>query len=286
MNIPAACAVLLIFFLLTAGCSTTAPSHVQESGAQTPIPLSSSPVPVTFNETPAGTLAIPADPIVGTWMCYSYAGGDRLEEVYTFLANNTWIRLDRNLIDRTKWYSHGTWKNGGNNQYLMQYPVSRSSGTFQYDMVKDEFSDTFYQCTFHRTADNGSSNLPLPVLNLTLNSEQKVSRLQNNHRPFSGKIFLIVNVTIRNIHEREGYSLEDRGMHVVFDDRHEIYSDNGEMGESLENPLPFGTIAPGETRQGDVIFAVPIDSSEYSLKLVTSSGDEASNIITFKNSTK
>jgi hypothetical protein len=215
-------------------------------------------------------------------MCYSYQGGDRTEKVYTFRENTTWTRIDRDLTDRTKVNSHGTWKNGGDNQYPMRFLVSGSSGTFQYDPVKDELYDPYYRETFHRTADTGSSTPPAPVINLVLNSEQKVSRL-GNFRPFSEKMFLIVNVTIRNIHETEGYSLDERGIHVMFDDKPGISSENGELGGPLENPLPFGTIAPGETRQGEVIFAVPGSSHTFTLKLVDSRGDDASNNITFEN---
>jgi hypothetical protein len=207
-----------------------------------------------------------------------------MEKVYTFRENNTWTRTDRDLTDRTKDFSYGTWKNGGNNQYPMRFLVSSSSGTFRYDTVKDELYDPYYQETFHRTADTGSSALPAPVINLTMNSEQKVSHLQNS-RPSSEKLFLIVNVTIRNINEREGYSLDDKGIQVRSDDRTGSYSITGKMGGYLENPLPFGTIAPGETRQGNVIFAVPESSHTYTLKLVDLRGDDASNIIIFENRT-
>jgi len=217
-------------------------------------------------------------------MCYSYQSGDRLEKVYTFRENNSWTRVDRDLTDRTKADSFGTWKNGGGNQYLMQFLVSRSSGTFRYDPVKDELYDPYYQETFHRFAGAGSSIQPAPVINLTLNSEQKVSRLKNL-RPFSGKMFLIVNVTVRNIGESEGYSFDEKSIHIIFDNKPGIYSDNDEMGDSLENPLLPGIIAPGEIRQGDVIFAVPKNSHAYTLKLVDSRGDDASNLIKFENRT-
>lgn len=282
MKFPVAYTLFLIFLLLVSGCSSATPPSSQTPAPSIPIPPSTPTVSFTITNTPAGTPVIPADPIVGSWLCYSNAGGDRLEELYTFLANNTWIRLDRNLDDRTIQYSHGTWKNGGNNQYLMQF--SRSSGTFQYDRVKDQFFDTFYKCAFYRTADTGNSPKPAPVINLTLNSEQKVSRLQNRS-PFSDNRFLIVNVTIRNIHESEVYSLDEKGIQVRSDDTMGSYSITGKMEEVLDNPLPFGLIAPGETRQGIVLFSVPKDSRSYTLRLANSRGDDASNIIIFKNTT-
>ena len=217
-------------------------------------------------------------------MCYSYQGGDRTEKVYTFLTNNTWTRLDRDLTDRTKANSHGTWKNGGDNQYPVRFLVSASSGTFQYDPIKDELSDPYYRETFHRTADTGSSAPPEPFINLTLNSLQKVSRL-GNYRPFSERVFLIVNVTIRNTHERESYTLDDRSIHLLYDNIPGVIPDNEELRDALENPFPFGSIEPGETRQGDVLFGVTVSSDTYTLKLVDSRGEDVSNNITFKDRT-
>lgn len=203
--------------------------------------------------------------------------------LYTFLANNTWTRLARNLQDRTKRNSHGTWKNGGNNQYQMRFLVSGSSGTFPYDPVKDELYDSFYQCTYRRIADIGSSASPEPFINLTLNSEQKVSGMGKRH-PFAGFLWLIVNVTIRNTNEREEYSLDEKGIQVWSDDTKFSFSITSKM-DTLENPLRLGTVAPGETRQGNVLFSVPEESRSYTLRLADDRGEDASNIIAFENST-
>lgn len=282
MRLPIVCAFLLILLLLISGCSSETRSLSPTPLPTTPIPISAPAVAVTVTDTPTGIPVPPTDPIVGSWLCYSYTGGDRLEEIYTFLANNTWIRLDRNLTDRTKRSSQGTWKNGGNDQYLMQYTVSRSSGTFQYDKIKDEFFDTFYQCTFRRTADPGNSPSPAPFINLTLNSEYKISRI-GNFRPHSENLWLIVNVTVQNIDELEQYSLDDRGIQIRSDDRWGSYSINGKHGMPLENPLLYGVIAPGETRQGNVMFSVPEDSHSYTMRLADTNGDDASNKINFEN---
>jgi hypothetical protein len=282
MRFSLVCALLLILLLLISGCSSQTRSSSPTPPPATPVPLSAPAVALTVPDIPEGTPVQPADPFVGTWMCYSYVGGDRQELIYTFLTNNTWIRLDRNLADRTKHSSQGTWKNGGSNQYLVHFFGSGSSGTFQYDPVKDEFYDTFYQCTYHRTADTGSS--PPIVINLTLNSEQKVSHRGNRH-PFSGYLWIIVNVTIRNTNEREGYSLDEKGIQVRSDDTKTSYSITSKTEGTLENPLRFGTMAPGETLQGNVLFSVPEDSRSYALRLVDSRGDDTSNVIFFENST-
>lgn len=284
MKFPLVCTLFLFFLILAAGCSS-APGTSSETPAPTiPVSPSAPTASFTVTSTPSDTPVTPDDPIIGTWMGYSYAGGDRYERIYTFWKNNTWTRLDRNLTDRTKSNSPGTWKNGGDNQYPMYFPHSGTSGTFRYDPAKDELYDPYYLATYRRTADTGSSSLPVPVINLTLNAEQKVSHLGNLH-PLSDRMFLIVNVTLRNIHERDGYPLDEVGIQVLSDDGKMSYSINGKFEGSLENPLSFGTLAPGETRQGNVIISVPKSSHTFTLRLADSLGDDASNSITFKNST-
>jgi hypothetical protein len=282
MRFPAHSTLFLILFLILSGCSSTTRSSYQK-----PVPATTVPGPIhtvsgNVPAPPSGTP--PVDPIIGSWLCYSTRFGERLEKVYTYQDDNTWTRIDRNLKDRTLAYSHGTWKNRGKNQYPMRFLLSGNSGTFRYDAGKEELYNPDYEETYHRTADPGNSPRPVPVINLTLNSEQKVYRL-GNFRPFSDKAFLIVNVTIRNSDELEEYSLDEKGIHVVFDGNLGISPDNAELGEDLENPFRFGTLAPGETRQGDVLFAVPDSSHTYALKLVYDRGDDASNIVTFGNST-
>lgn len=284
MRFSVICAVFLFFLLLLSGCSSEIQSSSPTPPLSTPLPTSAPPVALTVTDTPSDTPVPPADPIIGSWLCYNTRFGERLEKVYTFQDNNTWTRIDRDLKDRTKANSHGTWKNGGNNQYLMRFPLSGNSGTFRYDTVKDELNNPDYEETYHRTADPGNSPQQVPVINLTLNSEQKVSRLEHS-RPFSDKVFLIVNVTLRNIHENESYALDEIGTQVRSDNSVGSYSITVKTGEALENPLTFGTIAPGETRQGNILFTVPENSHSYTLRLADRYGNDASNVIIFENST-
>ncbi len=216
-------------------------------------------------------------------MTLSFISSGPLEKFYTFYENNTWTRTNRNLKTRVKSLSHGTWKTGSNNQYTIHSVVSGGTATFEYDPVKDEFYEPTFQETFHRVTGTGSSAEPAPVINLTLNSERKAAALQNAH-PRSGYRFLIVNVTLRNIHESEGFSLDERSLWILYDDSPGSYA-MLKMEEYLENLLPYGTIAPGGTRQGNVIFEVPTSSHTFTLKLVDSRGDDAAERIIFENST-
>lgn len=283
MRFSVICAVFLISLLLLSGCSSKTQSFPTPPPA-TPETTSAPPVSLTVTDTPSDTPVPPADPIIGSWLCYNTRFGERIERVYTFQDNNTWTRIDRDLKDRTKTNSHGTWKNGGNSQYLMRFSLSGNSGTFRYDAAKDELYNPDYEETYHRTTDPTNSLQPVAVISLTLNSEQKVSRLEHS-RPFSDKIFLIVNVTIRNINESESYSLDEIGTQVRSDNSVGSYSITVKTGESLENPLTFGTVAPGETRQGNILFSVPEGSHSYTLRLADRYGDDASNVIIFENST-
>jgi hypothetical protein len=278
MRCTLVCAILLILLLLISGCSSET-----RSSSPTPIPTIPVSAPagaLTVTDTLSGTPVQPVDPIIGTWTGYGNPGGDRTESVYTFRENFTWTRIDHNLADRTKSNSLGTWKNGGNNQYPILFVKSGSSGTFQYDAAKDELFDPFYQETFHRTSDTGSS--PPTVINLTLISEQKVSHREKRH-PLPGYLWLIVNITIRNTDERKGYLLDEKGIQVRSDDMKTGYSITSKTGVILDNPLRFETIAPGEITQGNVIFSVPEDSRSYALRLVDSRGDDTSNVIFFEN---
>lgn len=278
------CALIILFLILVSGCSST-------TGSSSPVPAPSEPVPptipadtVTVTITPSGTPVLPLDPAVGSWMVTSYTANGPLEKLYTLYENNTWTRTNRNLKTRVMSLSHGTWRNMGNNQYTIHSVVSGGTATFTYDPVKDQFYEPGFQETFHRVTGSGIPAQPAPVINLTLNSEYKAAKLQNA-RSLSGYKYLIVNLSLWNIHESKGFSLDERSLWVLYDDSPGSYAMNKNLEGYLENLLPFGTLAPGETTQGTVIFSVPTGSHSYILKLVDNRGDDAATRITFTNST-
>lgn len=281
MKLSGACIFFIAAFIAISGCSSSEGSALP---AVTPAITVSSPAPTAaFTETiePAATPTVPADPLAGSWKCTSYISSGPLEKLYTFFENQTWTRTNRNLKTRVKTFSSGTWKPGGNSQYILHVQASGNTATFTYDAAKDTLYEPTFQETFHRTI---SPAPPAPVIGLALNSEHKAGALQNA-RPKSGNRYLILNVTLRNIQENESFALDERSMWVMYDDTPGTYIMTGNMEGYLEDSLPLGTLAPGETRQGNVIFGVPANTHSYTLKLVDSRGDDAAERISFGNDT-
>lgn len=280
MNGAGICIFFLVFLILVSGCSSS-------TGSLSPAPSptvtnSSSPQTAAFSATttPSAAPTAPADPLVGSWKCTSYIASGTLEKLYTFYENKTWTRTNTNIKTRVKSFSHGTWKAGGSNQYILQSLVSGGSATFTYDAEKDTLYEPTFQETFHRTV---FPVLPAPVIAMTLNSVQKTDALQNS-RPRSGYRYLILNVTLRNTQKNESFPLDERSMWVVYDESPGAYIMINNMEGYLEDPLRLGTLAPGETRQGNVIFSVPTTTHSYTLKMVDSRGDDAAERIVFEDS--
>lgn len=271
----------ILFLILVSGCSSStgsssspAPSPVDSISSSAPAPASSA------TATPSAAPTEPADPLVGSWKCTSYIASGTLEKLYTFFENKTWTRTNRNLKTRVKSFSSGTWKAGGNGQYILHVQVSGNTATFTYDAGKDTLYEPTFQETFRRTV------IPVPtapVISMTLHSQQKADALQNS-RARSGYRYLILNITIRNIQENESFPLDERSMWLVYDASMGTYIMSNNMEGYLEDPLRLGTLAPGETRQGNVIFSVPTNTHSYTLKMVDSRGDDAAERIVFEDS--
>jgi hypothetical protein len=272
--------IFLIVILCICGCIQTA-SESKPEAITNPPSTSLTTIP-TVSFTPTSTPFALKDPFVGTWICYSYPASGRLKKAYTFMENNTWTRTNTNLNSRVQAYSHGVWRKESDNNYWVKSLVSGGSTTFQYNKTTDELYEPGFQETFHRTSEANSPTIRLPTMNISLHAAQKVSKLQGSHHS-SGNIYLIVKVSIKNSNETGGYSFDEKSIWVLYDDGPGEYSNNQNMVGRLLNLIPFGTIAQGETRQGNVIFGVPENSHSYTLKLVDSEGDTVSNIIKFEN---
>jgi hypothetical protein len=232
--------------------------------------------------TPTSTPLTLKDPIIGTWMCYSNSASGRTKKEFTFMENHTLIRTITNLKSRVKGYSYGIWKKESTENYLTESSNSAGLIPWQYNSVKDELYLPLFQETYHRISDTDNPNMQVPSMNITLHTAQKVSEIQGSH-PFSGKKFLVINVSIENGNETSGFSLDDQSIWVMDNDGHEINSMNKQEVGRLLNPIPFGMIAVGETRQGNVVFAVSENSHSYTLKLFDSEGVTVSNIISLEN---
>jgi hypothetical protein len=197
------------------------------------------------------------------------------------MENHTMIRTITNLKSRVKGYSHGTWKKESADKYLTESSDSAGLTPWQYNTIKDELYLPLFQETFHRISDSDNPIMQAPTMNITLHAAQKVSVIQGSH-PFSGKKFLVINLSIENRNETSGFSLDDQSIWIMDNEGHELNSMNNQEEGRLLNPIPFGMVAMGETRQGNVVFAVAENSQSYTLKVFDSEGVTVSNIIGFE----
>ena len=162
--------IILIAVLCFCGCTQT----VSDSKPDViPIPPSTSLTTIpTFLYTPiitpTSTPLILKDPIIGTWMCYSYTASGRIKKEYTFIENNTWSRTNTNLKSMRPAYSHGTWRKESDTKYSIKSSVSGGSATFQYDITKDELYDPGFQETFHRISDADNPSMQATTMNITV----------------------------------------------------------------------------------------------------------------------
>lgn len=273
---------ILIGIVVICGCLQTAPENNSlmttnpPAAAETAIPSGSS----TILSTPTTIPIAYSDPVIGTWMCYSYSTNGRIKKVFTFLENKTYTRTITNLKSRVQGHTSGTWKTGGPGNYLLT--SSTGSTTFQYDSTSDELYLPLFKETYQRISDADNPLVRVPTLNITLLGVQSMAEIQGS-RPFSGKKFLVITVSIENVNDTDGFSFDDNSIWVMSDDGHEISAMNNKEEGRLSNPFPSGTIEAGASRQGNIVFAVPENTHAYTVKLVDSEAEVISNKVTFES---
>lgn len=257
--------LFLIIFLLVivfiCGCTQTVSKN--KPGLTTEIPITSMTAATTMTPSPTTISVPPADLIIGTWMGYNYLASGKIERVWNFTENNTWNMTNMNVKSQKKNYVNGVWKKESTGTYQV-IPSSGRPDTFTYNVAKDEFSDTYFGETYTRITDITVMDNPhdqVPTLNITLFSAQSVPGINGSH-PYPGNKFLIVNISIKNINETGGYSFTDDSIMAVSEDGQGSNAINQKSEGKLENPFPSGTIGPGESKQGNVIFGVPENSQD------------------------
>jgi len=274
---------IIIGIVFICGCLQAAPVNTSMSttpphpSTVTLLPSSGS---LTITNTPTTTPIIYNDPIIGTWMCYSYSTNGRIKKVFTFFENKTCLRTITNLKSRVQGRTTGTWKSEGPGNYLST--LSSGSATFEYDSTRDELYLPFFKETYQRISDADNPIVRVPTLNITLLGVQSMAKIQGSH-PYSGKKILVITVSIENVNETNGFSFDDNSIWVMYDDGQEISAMNTKEEGRLSNPFPSATIEAGESRQGDIVFAVPEDTYSYTVKLVDSEAEIISNVVTFES---
>ena len=237
---------------------------------------------LTATTTPAGMVQSPAatDPFVGGWECRSYLTSGPLRKVYTFLEDGTWVRTNTNLESLVQSHAHGTWKKESEGAYVIHSLSSGGTANFEYDKEKDTWYDPHFQETFHRIPNENVPTTDTPPLSLTGSSPQKLTKIQGV-TPNSGKIFLLIYLSIENLNEPGGFVLEEKNIRVVYNEGPDSWSITQKMASHIDDPLSPGAIALGETRQGNVVFGIPENTASCTVKIVNNEGDAISNSLEF-----
>lgn len=265
--------LLLTGIILIGGCSQPSLPAQPETGMDSAMPLATA-VPITTPEASS-------DPFVGTWVCKSYLTSGPLKKEYTILDNGTWTRTNTNLNSLVQSYSHGTWRKEGDDAYVIK-GVQGGSAIFEYDRLKDELYEPGFKETFRRIPPDILLDRQIKTMNLTIYSAAKVSKI-DGERLNSGKVFFLVNMSIENVNDPGGFSLNDRNIRVIYGDDKESFAMNQGLEEEIDNALFSDVIAPGETRQGTVIFAIPESTGSCRLIIVNNDGDVVSNTVELRD---
>jgi hypothetical protein len=144
---PTCLILFLIGIVLICGC-TRAPLDTKPE----PVLDSNTTLITTTTTALPSTTITPKDPIIGTWISYTYPPTGRLEIVYNFIENNTWIGADTNLKNMLVDYSHGIWRKESDGNYWIKSSITGNTVIFEYNITKNQLYDPVHKQTFHRTA--------------------------------------------------------------------------------------------------------------------------------------
>jgi hypothetical protein len=113
---------------------------------------------VTTVTLPPSIISVPPkDPIIGSWYCYNYLPTGKIEKVWTFMENNSWTMTNTNVKSQVKKVVRGVWKKERATIYLIT-PPSGAVDTFEYDISKDQFSDTYFRDSYTRIPESHTPN--------------------------------------------------------------------------------------------------------------------------------
>ncbi len=174
----------------------------------------------------------------------------------------------------------GTWRKEYTGSYQI-LPRGGAPDTFTYDKENDRFSDSYFRETYSRITGLEDAERE-PTMNVTLHSARRVSAIGGSH-PYSGNIYLVVNISVKNLNETGWYMFSNENIWVVPDGGTGSASINHKSGYVIENLFPASKILVGEEQQGAVIFGVPEQSQSFTLKLFNGMGETISNVVELDN---
>ena len=119
--------------------------------------------------------------------------------------------------------------------------------------------------------DTGIEDTTKPVntgkVDLTLNSALKTTKIKDSN-PLRGNIFVVVNMTINNLQEKEAFVANENTVDI---------NGGGPMTQKiydrLSNPFYWGTIPPEGSRTGEVVFGVKEDTGSFTITLLDEKGN-------------
>jgi hypothetical protein len=194
------------------------------------------------------------------------------------MDNGTWTRTNTNLESLVQSYSGGTWERENESNYVITSSITCNSDNFEYHSDTDILYEPDFKETFHRVPEGSSLKSQLPPMNIEVLSVQKLTNIQGAH-PYSGKKFLLINLSIENINDRDGFTFDDKNIRILYDNGAGSWSTNQKLEGRISNPLSPGVIPLGETRMGNVVFSIPENTVSCTVKLVNNEGDLVSNSI-------
>ena len=108
------------------------------------------------------------------------------------------------------------------------------------------------------TQESGSAQ----TLKVVIHSAQKTMKIQDTI-PLSGNIYVVINMTIENLADSESFVANENTIDIT---------GGGPMTQKiydrLENPFFWGSIPPGSSKTGVIVFGVKESTNEFTLTLL------------------
>jgi hypothetical protein len=123
--------------------------------------------------------------------------------------------------------------------------------------------------------------IPGPFVELIVNYAEKIDCINSYHPesdekalPKPGRVFLLVNLSIKNVDDEEEYHFEENYLTINTEQQSSCITEK--VKDLLDNPFISCDIAVGETRHGEAVFGILEGTDAHNMNLL----DDTGNIIT------